>query len=158
MDAVATTDIVSNPREHLGEDGPTLLVSFARPGTARRASRRPGWPTSWLTECHHLVITCNVDGQLARTHSGLRVARATHADGANDRGFAMTSSFTCMVLAARLVLGGRPGRGLVDRLAHAAEQVLDAGSPDSRGSPARGYERIVYLGSGPLTGLAASRR
>ena len=34
VDALATTDIVSNPVEHFAEDRPTLLVSFARSGNS----------------------------------------------------------------------------------------------------------------------------
>ena len=44
---------------------------------------------------------------------------------ANDQGFAMTSSFTSMVLARCSTLGpGEPDEALVGRLAAAAEHVL----------------------------------
>src|SRR5690625_3553985 len=34
FDAIATTDIVSNPQEYLQKDIPTILVSFARSGNS----------------------------------------------------------------------------------------------------------------------------
>jgi tagatose-6-phosphate ketose/aldose isomerase len=43
---------------------------------------------------------------------------------------------------------------VVERLAHACEQVLFDRADAVRELGSRGYERIVYLGSGPLKGLA----
>jgi tagatose-6-phosphate ketose/aldose isomerase len=76
-------------------------------------------------------------------------------EAANDQGFAMTSSFTCMVLGTLLVLarGGTAGE-TVDQLATAAERSLPAVAERARTLVAAGYERFVYLGSGPLRGLA----
>ena len=48
-------------------------------------------------------------------------------EGANDHGFAMTSSFTCMVLTVLLTLGGRSADAtVVEALAGAGEHVLDS--------------------------------
>ena len=38
VDAIATTDIVSNPQVYFAEDVPTLLVSFARSGNSPESS------------------------------------------------------------------------------------------------------------------------
>jgi tagatose-6-phosphate ketose/aldose isomerase len=70
---------------------------------------------------------------------------------ANDRGFAMTSSFTSMLLAAWLVLSPAGDRAdLAERLAAAAEQVL-AESDILTGLAARGYDRVVYLSNDAYT-------
>ena len=74
---------------------------------------------------------------------------------ANDRGFAMTSSFTSMLLAAQLALDpDSPSGRYVDRLGAAANQLLAERSDQLAGLAARRYRRVVYLGSGALTGLA----
>jgi tagatose-6-phosphate ketose/aldose isomerase len=68
----------------------------------------------------------------------------------------MTSSFTSMLLTAWLVLSparAQASADLAERLAAAAEQVL-AESDVLTGLAARGYDRVVYLGSGSLGGLA----
>jgi tagatose-6-phosphate ketose/aldose isomerase len=68
----------------------------------------------------------------------------------------MTSSFTAMLLATWLVLAPTQGQSsdqLVARLAAGAEQVLGESAKLSE-LAARSYDRIVYLGSGPLGGLA----
>lgn len=154
VEAIATTDIVSSPREIFAEDVPTLLVSFARSGDSPESVAATELAATCLRSVHQLVITCNADGQLARTHTDdpsslvLLMPPAT-----NDRGFAMTSSFTSMLLTAWLVLAPEHDRRLADQLASAAEQVL-ARADELKQYSTRGYERIVYLGSGPLAGLA----
>jgi tagatose-6-phosphate ketose/aldose isomerase len=155
VDAVATTDIVSNPLEAFAEDVPTLLVSFGRSGESPESLTATQLADQCLSDVQHLVVTCNPDGQLATDHAGSPSALVLLMPAAtNDRGFAMTSSFTSMLLAAWLVLlPVTDPLDLADRLAAAAEQVLrrsDRLSDLAR----RGYQRVVYLGSGPLAGLA----
>jgi tagatose-6-phosphate ketose/aldose isomerase len=156
VDAVATTDIVSNPEESFSEDRPTLLVSFARSGNSPESVAATELADRLLSECHHLVLTCDRSGRLYEKHAG-----STHSfvllmpEATNDQGFAMTSSFTSMTLAAWLVLGTvvDPDE-LVGRLATAAERLLAARQEDIRRLAYSDYERIVFLGSGPLKGLA----
>jgi tagatose-6-phosphate ketose/aldose isomerase len=155
VDAVATTDIVSNPNETFAEDRPTLLVSFARSGNSPESVTATELADHCLSECHHLVLTCDPGGRLYRDHSGAdRSLALLMPEAANDQGFAMTSSFTSMVLAAWLILGDVAPEGLVERLATATERVLSTRPEDARKLASSGYERIVYLGSGPLKGLA----
>jgi tagatose-6-phosphate ketose/aldose isomerase len=157
VDALATTDIVSNPGEAFAHDVPTLVVSFARSGDSPESLAAVRLANDLLTRVHHLIITCSPDGALARECPPESLVLVM-PDGTNDRSFAMTSSFTTMLLAARLVLSpaGDPG-DLTGRLALAAEPVLAVMSgPDGLAATLarRGYDRVVFLGSGALTGLA----
>src|SRR3954452_10609 len=156
VDAIATTDLVSNPREYLGTDQPTLLISFARSGDSPESVAATRLADQCLSECHHLVVTCNVEGQLYRDHrEAERSLVLTMPEAANDHGFAMTSSFTCMVLSVLATFGSAAvDADVVERLARAGEQVLTTRAEACRELADRGYERIVYLGSGPLKGLA----
>jgi tagatose-6-phosphate ketose/aldose isomerase len=156
VEAAATTDIVASPREVLGEDVPTLLVSLARSGDSPESTATTAIADELLPTVRHLVITCNSRGQLATAHAGRADSLVQlMPDAANDRGFAMTSSFTSMLLAAQLALDpGGSGGGLVDRLGAAADQLLAERADQLAGLVARRYRRVVYLGSGALTGLA----
>jgi len=156
VDAVATTDIASNPREAFAEDRPTLLVSFARSGDSPESVAATELADKCLTEVHHLVVTCNPAGELFRRHSGTVGSLVLlMPEGANDEGFAMTSSFTCMTLATWLTLAGTAADdGLAERLAGAAEHALTTQGGVARALAERGYDRVVYLGSGSLAGLA----
>jgi tagatose-6-phosphate ketose/aldose isomerase len=155
VEAVPTTDIVSNPREVFAEDVPTLLVSFARSGDSPESIAATTLAQQCLTAVHQLIVTCNADGALARTHGSAAGSEVLLMPAAtNDTGFAMTSSFTSMLLATWLALtGGAGGDDAVERLAQVAEQLLaDPAVVDDLAG--RGYERVVYLGSGALAGLA----
>jgi tagatose-6-phosphate ketose/aldose isomerase len=154
FDAVATTDIVSSPRSAFGEDVPTLLVSFARSGNSPESTAATRLADEVLTEVHHLVITCARDGALYREHDGAdRSAVVLMPERSNDSGFAMTSSFTSMLLAA-LVLFSGSGRPAIEAVADAAERVIGTQWEHLESVAARSYRRIVYLGSGAFTPLA----
>jgi tagatose-6-phosphate ketose/aldose isomerase len=155
VDAVATTDIVANPLACFAENVPTLLVSFARSGDSPESITATALATQTLTDCWHLVVTCNPQGRLAREHTAVGTSHVlVMPDAANDQGFAMTSSFTSMMLAALLTLGNVDDERLVGRLAESAEQVLSTRVGAAAELAGRGYSRIVYLGSGSLHGLA----
>ncbi|MDT0393565.1 MULTISPECIES: SIS domain-containing protein [Streptomyces] len=157
VDAVPTTDLVADPRGFLAEDLPTLLVSFARSGDSPESVAATALADQVLSEVHHLVITCNERGRLARDHGERPESHVLLMPAAsNDRGFAMTSSFTCMTLAALLALGGDAYDGVAERLARAAESVIEADAVDRTVGALVDREpgRIIFLGSGPLKGLA----
>lgn len=156
VEAIATTDIVSNPEEHFAENRPTLLVSFARSGNSPESIAVTELAEQCLSECHHLVFTCDPEGQLCRDHARAEGSMAfLMPEAANDQGFAMTSSFTSMILAGWLLLADvSEPEALTEYLASAAESVLYTRYEEIRELASSGYERVVYLGSGPLKGLA----
>ena len=156
VDAVATTDIVGSARTWLPEATPTLLVSFARSGNSPESVAALMLAEQAVRECHHLIVTCNKEGALYRQTQSVRNSHVILLpEEANDRGFAMTSSFSGMLLAAALAFD------LFDADAHApvklarwADETL-AALIDSIETLARtGFERVVYLGSNELRGLA----
>jgi tagatose-6-phosphate ketose/aldose isomerase len=156
VDAVATTDIVSNPAEAFAEDLPTLLVSFARSGDSPESVAATVLADRFLGSVHHLVVTCNAGGELAKVHGDAeRSFVLILPPESNDVGFAMTSSFTSMVLAAWLALAPDAQEPeAVERVADAGAAVLRERADAVAELATRGYQRVVYLGSGPLTALA----
>lgn len=151
VDAIATTDLVADPAELLAEDLPTLLVSFARSGDSPESTAATALADTVLSEVHHLVITCDPTGALHRQHAGRADSFVLEMpERANDAGFAMTSSFTSMLLS---VLSAFTGDVDVEALAEAAESVI-ARRAAIQALAVREPARIVYLGSGALTGLA----
>lgn len=152
VEAIATTDIVAGPRSVVAGDRPVLLVSFARSGNSPESAAAAGLVDRLAPAAHHLVITCDASGELARRWSGAANAVVLALPPElNDRGFAMTSSFTGMVLAALLCLGLEVD---VEAAACAAEAVLDTAGSRAAAVAAAEPARLVYLGSGALKGLA----
>ena len=156
VDAVPTTDIVSNPREAFAEDVPTVLVSFARSGDSPESIAAPELAEQHLSEVHHVIVTCSDQGRLYQSHEGAeRSLVLLMPPEANDQGFAMTSSFTCMTLAGWLTFTrAAPPQAMIDRLVRAGERGVEGSFRTASALAARGYHRVVYLGSGALTGLA----
>lgn len=154
VESVATTDLVSNPRHFLAEQTPTLVVSFARSGNSPESIAATALADQVLADVHHLIITCNKDGELAEQHaSASRSLVLQMPEATNDAGFAMTSSFTSMLLSALLVFLGDDAVD-VAALAGAAESILTDQWGALADHAAAGVERVVYLGSGPLAALA----
>jgi tagatose-6-phosphate ketose/aldose isomerase len=155
VEAVATTDLVSGPHLYLQRDVPTLLVSFARSGGSPESVAAIDVAQRALDEVHHLVITCNAEGLLATQMSGESNACVlVLPDSTNDRGFAMTSSFTSMVLTAALMFG-LIARERVASLARACATALPLLQASAGDLAARHFERAVFLGSNGLQALAA---
>jgi tagatose-6-phosphate ketose/aldose isomerase len=152
VEAIATTDLVCAPHLYFGEQAPTLLVSFARSGNSPESVAAVELADRMLSEIHHLIVTCNPDGALARKRLGgtILLPEETH-----DRSFAMTSSFSCMAYAALATFVGiNTMQPRSARIAQAVDSVISAQLKTLQDLAARKYERVVYLGSEVLKGLA----
>jgi len=156
VEAISTTDLVAGPELFFQPEVPTLLVSFARSGSSPESLAAVALANQLCNVVHHIVFTCNEQGELLQNGAGkknvlmLLLPEATH-----DRGFAMTSSFTCMLYAASLVFGLVDGSLKNAQIISAAGQsALDRALPLVHALVAQKFERVVYLGSNELAGLA----
>jgi tagatose-6-phosphate ketose/aldose isomerase len=154
VDAVPTTDIVCAPQLYLQPEQPLLLVSFGRSGNSPESLAAVELAESLVREVRHLVVICNAEGALGKAPVAqsltLLLPAATH-----DAGFAMTSSFSCMmyaVVAALLPDGAMDGR--IEAIAGATGRVIGESLPLLRELALDRYDRVVHLGSGLLQGLA----
>ena len=154
VEAIATTDLVSAPALHLRRSTPTLLVSFGRSGNSPESIAAMAIADAALDEVHHLVITCNALGQLAR-RQGLSTEVVVLPEATHDRGFAMTSSFSAMLLAALSIFSGIAALDRrVDVIANAVADMIDRADSVVTALAEREFDRVVYLGSGVFKGLA----
>jgi len=152
VEAIASTEIVADPLAAVVDDRPILLVSFARSGNSPESVAAADLLHRLSPGLRHLVITCDPEGRLARRWSGAANAVVVSLpDEVNDRGFAMTSSFTGMALAALLAFGVDVG---VEALARAGSAVLEGAADHASAISGAKPARLVFLGSGPLLGLA----
>lgn len=155
VESVATTDIVSGPDRRLQRDVPTLLVSFARSGNSPESVATVDLAERIVANVHHLIITCNPEGELAKRAPQLRSARVlVLPDATNDRSFAMTSSFSSMLLVAGLLFGVIRDQS-VPSICRAAESLLPNAWSLAQRLVAREFQRVIYLGSNELSGLAS---
>jgi tagatose-6-phosphate ketose/aldose isomerase len=153
VEAIATTNIVASPLDHLERRTPTLLVSFGRSGNSPESVATTALADEIVDDVWHLIYTCDRDGELGRAHTGRAKSLVVYMpERTNDAGFAMTSSLTSMLLSCLMMLGPAERRN-AEALARAAEYVVGL-QPDIRALAQTKKQRFVYLGSGPLEGLA----
>ena len=156
VEAVPTTDLVSGPRRWFQRDVPTLLVSFARSGSSPESVAAMALADQFVDDCHHLVLTCNAAGELCvKAQAHPRGLVLVLPEESHDRGFAMTSSFTSLLLSAATLFGVLDaGPAALARVGAAAQDALSRGLPLARALVAQGFERVIYLGSNEFKGLA----
>jgi tagatose-6-phosphate ketose/aldose isomerase len=154
VEAVPTTDLVSAPYLYLDPAQPLLLVSFGRSGNSPESLAAVELAESIVQDVRHLVVTCNAEGALntipARSKLTVLLPEETH-----DTSFAMTSSFSCMLYATLSAFSD--AHALDDRIepiARATERVISESLPSLQEVALRGFDRVVYLGSGLFQGLA----
>ena len=153
VEAISTTDIVAAPDQTLQANVPTLLVSFARSGDSPESVAAVELANQVIKNCHHLVLTCNPDGYLARTaKNNERVLCLPMPENTNDRSFAMTSSFTTMLLSCATLFVASHEQ--TEPVALAVEQLLESHRQELFTLAQREVDRLIVLGAGNMLGIA----
>lgn len=157
FESYATTDIVAHPQSYLFPDETTILVSFARSGNSPESLAAKEIANKYVNNIYHLLITCAPEGKLATESEGKENEfLLSMPEKSNDAGFAMTGSFTCMTLSAMLVFDTTADSEKAEYVKAAAtlgEEVVSR-EEDIQKWVDLDYDRVVYLGSGSLSGLA----
>ncbi len=100
--AVASTELLTGMDDWLRADVPALCISFSRSGDSSEGVAAIEEMLRRFPGVAHLVVTCNADGAMARLARGNSQSYALVLDPeTNDRGLAMTSSFSNMVIAGQ---------------------------------------------------------
>ena len=158
VDSIATTDLVSNPKDYFEKDTPTILISCARSGNSPESVATYNLAEQFVDQLYQIVITCNPEGDLAKNigenNNKLLVLMPILS---NDKGFAMTGSFSCMVLTLVLMfdLGNfTRNKGVAQEIIDCGKNILANQVTDIEKLVDYGYKRIAFLGSSVLKGLA----
>lgn len=155
--AFATTDLVTHPQRYFCAEDTLLLVSFARSGNSPESVAVIELAESLCHRVFHLVVTCNENGELVRIAQEKKSYVVFLPEETNDKGLAMTSSFTSMLLAGILISRIdclEDCKSQVDRLIACAEGFLLNEVEGLRAVSGIAFDRAVFLGSGPLRGVA----
>ncbi|WP_066191725.1 MULTISPECIES: SIS domain-containing protein [Gracilibacillus] len=151
LDSIATTDIVASPAEYL-QDVPTIMVSFARSGNSPESVAAVKLGKQLITDFYQVIITCNKDGKLAAdTKEDTNALTILMPEKAHDKGFAMTSSFTCMLISAYTLF---TSNNLDTNVIQAAKKLIPSIPTSVKNICDFDWERIIYLGSGMLGQLS----
>lgn len=158
--AIATTDIITAPQNYFDATSKVLLVSFARSGNSPESVGAVRAVEKTAGSVAHIFITCNPKGELAQM-KGEHILTLLLPPETNDASLAMTSSYSTMLLTCSLVahidqieaqeawmqqLSAR----VADALAQYEKAIQEIAGMD--------FHRAVFLGSGPLKGVAEESR
>lgn len=144
--AVATTDLVARPFAYLNGRKP-LLVSFGRSGNSAETLGTLDALDALAPDAPRLNITCNAGSALALRKAALQRVIVL-PDATHDAGFAMTSSFTTMLLTALAVFDKSGSIGRLEPLSADLSRLLPQFEAHAR--TVRRPERVVFVGSGAL--------
>ncbi|HEL2111116.1 TPA: SIS domain-containing protein [Streptococcus suis] len=155
--AIGTVELVGRPNDYLQADVPTILVSFARSGNSPESVAAVEVAKQLVDQLYQVTITCAPEGKLALAAEGdADNLLLLQPAGSNDKGFAMTGSYSCMSLTALLVFSPASQEektAWVDTIARLGQDVLDR-EDYVQELIDLDFERVIYLGSGGFYGVA----
>jgi tagatose-6-phosphate ketose/aldose isomerase len=156
-EAISTTDLVSHPKDYLHPTIPTLLISFARSGNSPESVAAVTLADEICVACYHLIITCNTDGLLAKYKTRREKYVFTLPPEANDQSLAMTSSYTGMLLAGKLIAhydSFEDTRKSISVITKYADKAIAFYAEEIKQVAELNFKRAVFLGAGPFLGTA----
>ncbi|PXV56106.1 galactosamine 6-phosphate isomerase AgaS [Dyella jiangningensis] len=155
--AIAAGTLLTHRRGTLPR-GRGLLVSIARSGDSPESASVVDQVLEAEPDYRHLVVTCNVQGQLAtRYRSEPRVRVLQLSPRTNDRSLVMTSSFTNLVLGGSGLLHAHATQvdaGVADLAANIATMLFERYGDALAREGAADFDAALYLGSGAAFGAA----
>lgn len=156
--AVPSTELITNMENYVLPEREYLWISFSRSGDSSEGVGVLESALERYPQVRHLVITCNHRGKMASLCSGREKAFVLLLDDAvNDRGLAMTSSFTNMVIAGQCLaniddLDGY--RSIVKSLIEMGKHALANAGSVAEELAGLHCPKACFVGSGALAAAA----
>ncbi|HEX3185587.1 MAG TPA: SIS domain-containing protein [Pyrinomonadaceae bacterium] len=157
VQAVPSTDLLTNMEDYVLTDSDYLWISFSRSGDSSEGVAVLEQALAKYPHIKHFIITCNQNGKMARFGERAGVFSFVLDDEVNDRGLAMTSSFSNMVVVAQALAHYQTLAtygSIVENLAACASTVLPAAMSLCERLVDEEFSRVCFLGTGPLKGAA----
>lgn len=155
--AIPTTDLVTHFIDIVDTSKPLLLVSFGRSGNSPESKAAIELANKYCNDVRHFIISCNNEGELAKKQNESNTYAFILPPSAEDRGLAMTGSFSGMVLAASVISNINNIEKLepiISKIATIGKKILQKYSHLLHRISNKEFTRIIFLGDGPLLGCA----
>ncbi len=155
--AVATTDLVTHPEYYFQEDKEVVLISFARSGDSPESAKAVDLANQNSKCCYNIIITCNKESNLISSINNEKDLVFILPPESNDKGLAMTGSFTSMLLAGILMADIKNIDNKseeIGTLSHYAKSIFDKYSNKLSETADLDFDRAIFLGSGIMKGIA----
>lgn len=153
--AIPSTTLLTNMDDLILSGKPYLMISFSRSGESSEGVAVLGQALhQYPHQIRHLVVTCNAFSTMA-TVPGVFTIKLD--DAVNDRGLAMTSSFSNMVIAGQyLAHVDAPDRyeSLLQSLVEMGATLLPEAANTAAHLAKQKFARVCFLGAGALQAVA----
>jgi tagatose-6-phosphate ketose/aldose isomerase len=156
--AVPSTDLLTHMDEWMIPEKKYLWISFSRSGDSPEGvavleNARKNHP-----EIHHLVVSCNAKGRMIRESADdPRVLGVCLDDAVNDRGLAMTSSFSNMVVFGQCLAHVNDVgtyEKVLSQLVEAGRDFLPRAADCASVLAKEAYTKACFVGSGAMRAVA----
>ena len=156
--AIPSTSLLIHEEEWLIPGQRYVWISFSRSGDSPEGVSVIEKALLSHPDIHHIVVSCNAEGRMIGCTAGKRQAFAVALeDAVNDRALAMTSSFSNMVVFGQCMAHVQDlaqYEPILHRLIEAGKSFLPKAADAAAALAAEPYERICFVGSGALEGVA----
>ena len=157
LECISTTNLTATPDYYLDENIPTIIVSFARSGNSPESIAAVELAEKIIKDFYEITITCNREGALAKREreQGKQLVLILPEES-NDKGLAMTSSFSTMMLTAFYLFSENRDNFIdtLEKVAAASENMLNTCTEIIPKLVKEEISKLVYLGSGVFEGLS----
>ena len=155
---VASTSLLPDFADYVLPDRRYLWISFSRSGDSPEGIAVLERAIAECPNISHLLVSCNVSGGMMRAVEGYPNAHAILLDDAtNDRGLAMTSSFTNMVVAGQMLAHAWNTANyepILQALVGAANSFLPSAAMLASDLVRSGCSRACFVGTAACAGAA----
>ncbi|MBW8870258.1 MAG: tagatose-6-phosphate ketose isomerase, partial [Acidobacteriales bacterium] len=156
--ACPSTDLITQLQDVLRPRRQYLCISFSRSGDSPEGVAVLDRILRSRADIHHLVVTCNRDGRMIRqAEDGGRALGICLDDSVNDRGLAMTSSFSNMVVLGQClahIYQPEQYSEILSHLVEAGSSFLPLAANRAAELAEGGYKKACFVGSGSLSAVA----
>lgn len=154
----SSTSLLTESAEYLQPGRQDLWISFSRSGDSPEGVAVLERALAELPDTRHLVVTCNAEGRMARIAKADANSLCVQLDDAtNDRGLAMTSSFSNMVLAGQMLAHAwstEQYEPICRAIVEAGREFIPVSAAAAADLAKSGARRACFLGSAALAGTA----
>jgi tagatose-6-phosphate ketose/aldose isomerase len=158
ISAVPSTDLLTHADELAPPNHPQLWISFSRSGDSPEGVAVLQDAFENRPQIQHLIVTCNANGRMLKIAAGRQnILGICLDDSVNDRGLAMTSSFSNMVLFGQFLAHVASIAAYEPILAHlisAAESLMPSAADCASELSALPFTKACFVGSGALRAVA----
>lgn len=153
--AIPSTELLTNLDDYIAPNHNYLWISFSRSGDSSEGLALLETAIQNYPKIRHLLVTCNANSRMAQVCNQApgRAAMFVLDEAVNDRGLAMTSSYTNMVVAGQCLAhidSLTAYYETLNTLSEAGSQFLKQVQQCAPSLVQRGFSKACFVGSGAL--------